>query len=337
MNTTSRARSAAAHPSTTTGRVSSFSSSSPSYHPVPGPTTACLLHIFAGAPPTDRRVCIATRQGSLQPGHYRVESHLPFCLAAPPPNKLLEFPLEFCVRIDFFRFDFVVQLVSRCLFALTFRFAPFSTSTHIYVFVLVCYSGLPAIGLACSSFVTRRKFVMAPSPCSRRFSLPCIRSLAANLPCFRILLPCLAARETAVVCLFRPPPYFLHYVRHRCLLRRRICLRTRCSIPVLVLLPASCNMIRIVISAYLERCVVFLPPWYTCLGLSSVSAQCTPWVLIKACCPPHFRHLFCASPLFSVGQPCASAYVSLGFRILASTINRNGSTSSRSHFQSLTT
>ena len=69
---------------------------------------------------------------------------------------LLEFLLEFlhgiCLaRIGFYifslGFDFVVQLVSRCLFfALTFRVVPLLTSTNVCVLVSVCYpefSGCP--------------------------------------------------------------------------------------------------------------------------------------------------------------------------------------------------
>ena len=76
---------------------------------------------------------------------------------------LLEFLLGICfVRIDFlffsFGFDFVVQLVSRCLFfALTVRVVPLLTRTYVSVLVSVCYPGLPATGLARSIFVTRPK------------------------------------------------------------------------------------------------------------------------------------------------------------------------------------
>ena len=79
----------------------------------------------------------------------------------------LEFLFEFfhgiCfVRIRFlifsFGFDFVVQLVSRCLlFALTFRVATLLTSTYVCVLASVCYPGLPATDLAGSIFVTRPK------------------------------------------------------------------------------------------------------------------------------------------------------------------------------------
>ena len=65
---------------------------------------------------------------------------------------LLEFFHEICfVRIGFFIFsfgiDFVVQLVSRCLFfALTFWVVPLLTSTYVCVLASVCYadfSGCP--------------------------------------------------------------------------------------------------------------------------------------------------------------------------------------------------
>ena len=80
---------------------------------------------------------------------------------------LLEFPLEFVLRICFVRIDFlifsfgsdfVVQLVSRRLFfALIFRFVPRLTRTYICVFVSVCHSGRPVTGLVRSNFVTRPK------------------------------------------------------------------------------------------------------------------------------------------------------------------------------------
>ena len=89
------------------------------------------------------------------------------CVLLPLPLTmfyyfLLEF-LRICfVRIDFsifsFRFDSVVQLVSRYLFsAMTFRVVPLSTSTCVCVPVSVCYPGLPAPDLARSIFVTRPK------------------------------------------------------------------------------------------------------------------------------------------------------------------------------------
>ena len=89
----------------------------------------------------------------------------PLVLLPLPPTMIVEFLLEFLlgicfVRIDFlifsFGFDFVVQLVSRCLFfALTFRVVPVLTSTYVYALVSVCYPGLPATGSARSFFVTR--------------------------------------------------------------------------------------------------------------------------------------------------------------------------------------
>ena len=66
------------------------------------------------------------------------------------------------MRIGFlifsFGIDFVVQLVSRCLFfALTLRVVPLLTNTYVCVIASVCYPGLPATGLAGSIFVTRPK------------------------------------------------------------------------------------------------------------------------------------------------------------------------------------
>ena len=66
------------------------------------------------------------------------------------------------MRIGFlifsFGFDFVVQLVSRCLFfALTFRVVTISTSTSVCVLASVCYPGLRATDVAGSIFVTRPK------------------------------------------------------------------------------------------------------------------------------------------------------------------------------------
>ena len=50
-----------------------------------------------GASPTGRRVCNATRQGGLQPGYDRLESHLHYFVAAPRSlTMLLDFFLEFC-------------------------------------------------------------------------------------------------------------------------------------------------------------------------------------------------------------------------------------------------
>ena len=66
------------------------------------------------------------------------------------------------MRIGFvffsFGFDFVVQVVSRCLFlALTFQVVPLLTSTYVCVLASVCYPGLPATDIAGSIFVTRPK------------------------------------------------------------------------------------------------------------------------------------------------------------------------------------
>ena len=111
-----------------------------------------------GASSTDPRVCNVTRQGDLRAGYFRVQSHLPF-IPLPPP--LHRFIVLASLRFEFylFRFDFVVHSVSRCLFfALTFRSALFLTSTNMYVFVSVSYSGLPAIGVARSVFITRVVF-----------------------------------------------------------------------------------------------------------------------------------------------------------------------------------
>ena len=79
-------------------------------------------------------------------------------------DSLLElFFHEICfVRIGFLIFsfgtDFVVQLISRCLFfALTFRVVPLLTSTYVCVLASVCHPGLPATGLAGSIFITRPK------------------------------------------------------------------------------------------------------------------------------------------------------------------------------------
>ena len=83
----SRNRSAAAHPSTTTSCVSSHFLQT-LHHPVPRSTYGVSTAHLRGAPPTDRRVCNATRQEYLQPGYYRVESHLPFFLVASPPNHV---------------------------------------------------------------------------------------------------------------------------------------------------------------------------------------------------------------------------------------------------------
>ena len=58
------------------------------HHPLPGSNYGVSTAHLHGAPPTDRRVYNATRQGHLKPGHYRVESHLPFGLLVPPPNHV---------------------------------------------------------------------------------------------------------------------------------------------------------------------------------------------------------------------------------------------------------
>ena len=127
---------------------------------------------------------------------------------------------------------------------------------------------------------------MVLSSCSCRFSLPCFCNLAANLPCFVSsrrfsitlfrsprnrcgifivgLSPAFCTTyeigaysgvvyvsKPAVVCPFWLFFCFLHYVRHRCLLRRRLCFLTAMayvlSLPQLlalrtsyVLIEASC-------------------------------------------------------------------------------------------------
>ena len=84
-----------------------------------------------------------------------------------------------------FGFDFVVQLVSRCLFfALTFRVVPLLTST--YVACLCRCDTLPYQPLLLLAPFSQpaRKNVMVSFLCSCRFSLPRFRNLAANRPCF---------------------------------------------------------------------------------------------------------------------------------------------------------
>ena len=82
-----------------------------------------------------------------------------------------------------FGFDFVVELVSWCLFfALTFRVIPLLTSTYVCVLVSVCYPSLSATGLPSSIFVIITNFRL-----TYRFSLPRFRNLASNLPFFRFL------------------------------------------------------------------------------------------------------------------------------------------------------
>ena len=109
------------------------------------------------------------------------------------------------MRIGFlifsFGFDFVVQLVSRCLvFALILRVVtllnstcvrvlvsvcypdfsgrPTFTSTYVCVLASVCYPGLPATDLAGSIFVARPKHYDGSVFLLFRLSLPRLRNLA---------------------------------------------------------------------------------------------------------------------------------------------------------------
>ena len=101
------------------------------------------------ATPRDRNIC--------SQGIVALSRTSPFVLLPLPLTMFLEFLLELLlgicfVRIDFlifsFGFDFVVQIVSKCLFfASIFRVVPLLTSTYVCVLVSVCYAGLPATGL----------------------------------------------------------------------------------------------------------------------------------------------------------------------------------------------
>ena len=161
-----RYRNAVANLSTTTSRVSSETSLQTLHpHPVSGSVYGVLTAYLRRAPTTDRIVWKATRQRGLKPRYCGEWSHLSLCLVALPLTMLLEFLLEFLLRICFvrteflsfaFRFDCVVQLLSKCPFvALIFWFIARLTSMYIWVFVSVCYSGPPATGFSHSIFITR--------------------------------------------------------------------------------------------------------------------------------------------------------------------------------------
>ena len=98
--------------------------------------------------PRDRDIC--------SQGNIALSRTYPFALLPLPLTMFLEFLLEFFHGICFVRivfltssseFDFVVQLVSRCLFfVLTFQVVTILNSTYVRVLVSACYpdfSGCP--------------------------------------------------------------------------------------------------------------------------------------------------------------------------------------------------
>ena len=154
------------------------------------------------------------------------------------------------------------MFVSLCRCAtLTFRVVPLLTSTYVCVLASVCYPGLPATDLAGSIFVTMQKNYDGSVFLLCRFSLPRFRNLAqtcrvfvssrrCSVPLFRrprtrcgmffvglslafcttyeicAYLGIVYVSKTSVVCLSWLFFCVLHYVRHRCLLRRRIWILT---------------------------------------------------------------------------------------------------------------
>ena len=110
-----------------------------------------------------------------------------------------------------FGFGFVVQLVSRCFFPLTFRVVPLLTSTYVGVLVSVCYPGLPAADLARSIFVTRPKICDGSVFLFLPVKIAPLPKLGLKPAVFSFLLvglayPCFAARQAAVVFLLLALP-----------------------------------------------------------------------------------------------------------------------------------
>ena len=100
-----------------------------------------------------------------------------------------------------------------------------------------------------------------------------------------------------------PFPWFLHYVHNRCLLRRRICFLPLWHIRRS---PFSAFCTMYVISAYCGVAFVLLPLLSPLLCLMYYARR---RYSLKRVVHRVSVILLCTSPLFSVGHPCAFAYV----------------------------